>query len=76
MESLMQNLSSGHINVLTTIVWLLIAGCIGALAGGVSAIKLGGKDLGTEVSLMMGIPFGVIAVLPGILVGLIVLKFI
>jgi hypothetical protein len=76
MESFGQSLASGEINFATAAVWLIVALLCGAGAGALSALKLAGKDIGNELALMMGSVFGPLAALPGILIGLIVLKLI
>ncbi len=74
MESFLHSLAASEINALTGIVWLVASLLFGALAGALSAMKLAGKDIGNELALMMGSVFGPIAVIPGVLLGLVVLK--
>ncbi len=76
MDSFVHSLAAGEINALTSIVWVLAAGFFAAAAGAGSAVKLAGKDIGNELALMMGCLFGPLAALPGVVVGLIVLKLI
>ncbi|MFN8553130.1 MAG: hypothetical protein U0103_16780 [Candidatus Obscuribacterales bacterium] len=76
MESFGQSLVSGEINFATGAVWVVAAALCGAGAGSLSAMKLAGKDIGNELALMMGSVFGPLGAVPGILIGLIVLKFI
>lgn len=71
-----QSLMSGELNFATGAVWLLAALVFGSAAGALSAMKLAGKDIGNELALMMGSVFGPLAAVPGVLVGLIILKFI
>ncbi len=76
MDSFVHSLGTGEINLLTGAVWLLVSLIFGAAGGAVSAMKLGGKDIGNELALMMGSFFGPLAAVPGVLIGLIVLKLI
>lgn len=76
MESFGQSLSSNQIDFTTGAVWLAASLLCGGGAGSLSALKLAGKDIGNELASMMGSVFGAVAAVPGILVGLIVLKFI
>lgn len=76
MESFGQSLASGEINFATGAVWIVTAVLLGAGAGALSALKLAGKDIGNELALMMGSVFGPLGAVPGILIGLIVLKLI
>jgi hypothetical protein len=76
MESFAHSLASGEINPLTGLVWIVVTAVVAACAGAGSAVKLAGKDIGNELAAMMGGIFGPIAAVPGILLGLIILKFI
>lgn len=76
MESFGQSLASGEINFATGAVWLVASLLCGGVAGSLSALKLAGKDIGNELALMMGSVFGPLGAVPGIIIGLIVLKLI
>jgi hypothetical protein len=58
-----------------TIVLALILGAAASLIGGaLGGVAIGGKALGNELAAMMGGFFGPLAVVPGIVVGLIFLR--
>ena len=54
----------------------LVAVIVGIAAGAIGGIIVGGKHLGNELAAMMGAFFGPMATLPGVLLGLLVLKLI
>ena len=57
-----------------TIVLALILGTVASLIGGAAGgVTIGGKSLGNELAAMMGGFFGPLAVIPGLVVGLIFL---
>ena len=76
MELMQQNLASGQLDIASTIVCLVLALVFGAGGGALGGMKLGGQFIGNKLSAMMGMTFGIIAALPGTILGLIVLKFI
>ena len=76
MESFAHSVAVGEINILTGVTWLLAAFLLAAGAGAVSALKFAGKDVGNELAAMMGAMFGPIGAVPGVIVALIVLRFI
>jgi hypothetical protein len=53
---------------------LLLALVVGSISGALSAMVLGGKDIGNQLCILMGSSFGPIAAVPGTLLGLIVMK--
>jgi len=59
---------------MTTIVLALVLGLAASLIGGaLGGVAIGGKALGNELAAMMGGFFGPLAVVPGIVVGLVLL---
>ncbi len=74
MQPLVTSLGAGEISLTTGLIWLLLALVVGAISGSLSAMKLGGADIGNQLALMIGSVFGPLAAVPGILVGLIILK--
>ena len=58
-----------------TIVLALIVGVAASLIGGaMGGVAIGGKALGNELAAMMGGFFGPLAVVPGVIVGLLFLR--
>lgn len=74
MELMQQNLASGQLDLLSALVCLALAVAFGAGGGALGGMKLGGQFIGNKLSAVMGMTFGIIAALPGIILGLIVLK--
>ncbi|MCR1347475.1 hypothetical protein NRY68_17125 [Acidithiobacillus ferrooxidans] len=57
-----------------TVVWVVIGTLIGIVAGAVSGMLIGGKALGDyKLAAMMGSMYSAMPVLPGIVLGAIVL---
>lgn len=54
----------------------LLAALLAVAGGAVAGMKLAGKDLGLPLAAMMGAMFGPLAAVPGILLALIVLRFV
>jgi hypothetical protein len=72
---MMQPSTVGHLHAAAIAVWT-VASMLVALAGGaLSGMLLAGKDLGNSLAAAMGAMFGPVAATPGILVGLLVLRF-
>jgi hypothetical protein len=74
MQGIMQQLTTGSLGVATIVVWTLIAAVLAMAGGALAAVKLAGKDLGNPLAALMGMLFGPVAAVPGVLIGLIVLK--
>lgn len=76
MAEIMNQLASGHLGVLTILVWTVFAFLLALAGGALAGMKLAGKDLGNDLAAMMGAMFGPTGAVPGILLGLIILAFI
>lgn len=76
MQGLMQQLTEGNLGVTTIVVWTLVAAVLSIAGGALAGIQLAGKDLGNSLAAIMGAMFGPIAAVPGIVLGLIILKLI
>ena len=72
----MQSFASNEITIGTGLICLLLALIVGACAGAAGGLKIGAADLGKEMAASMGAFFGPIAAVPGVLIALIILKFI
>jgi len=60
---------------MTTVILALIVGAAASLLGGaLGGVAIGGKALGNELAAMMGGFFGPLAVVPGVIVGLLFLR--
>lgn len=73
-DPLLQNLISsfvaGEINFETGLIWLAIAVLCSIAGGAIGGMVLAGKDLGTQLSAMIGGLFGPAAVIPATILGL------
>ena len=59
------------------ILWILLGGLVGVLAGAVSGMLIGGKKLGDyKLAAMMGGMYAVMPVIPGVVLGTIILVLI
>ena len=72
----LSNLATGEITILTGIFWLAVASVISIIGGAIGGIWLAGKDLGYGLAAMIGGLFGPAGVIPAIIVGLAILKFV
>ncbi len=70
------NLANGEITILTAIFWLGVASGISIIGGAIGGILLAGKDLGYNLAAMIGGLFGPAGVIPAVVVGLAILKFV
>ena len=70
------NLATGEITILTGIFCLAVASVISIIGGAIGGIWLAGKDLGYSLAAMIGGLFGPAGVIPAIIVGLAILKFV
>jgi len=62
---------------LGAVVPALITGIAGAVIGGaLGGVAVGGKSLGNQLAATMGCFFGPLAVIPGLVIGLIILSII
>lgn len=66
-------LTFGEFTVVKCLLIFLVTCVMGAIGGAVGGMLVGGKDLGYELSAMMGAFFGPLAAVPGVVVGLLLL---
>lgn len=69
-------METGYLNIVSIVLLSLLATVLAIAGGALAGMKLAGKDLGNALAAMMGALFGPVAVVPGVLLGLIILKFI
>ena len=72
MQALMQQDGLG---LAAIVLWTILAALLAIAGGAVAGVKLAGKDLGNMHAAIMGAMFGSVAVVPGVVIGLIILKF-
>ena len=74
MTDFLSSLLSGDINLITSLVWLVIAAGLSMVGGAIGGILLAGKDLGYELAAMTGGLLGPAGVIPAIFLGLLILN--
>ena len=74
MTDFLSSLLSGDINLITSLVWLVIAAGLSIVGGAIGGVLLAGKDLGYELAAMTGGLLGPAGVIPAIFFGLLILK--
>ncbi len=74
MTDFLSSLLSGDINLMTSLVWLVIAASLSIIGGAIGGILLAGKDLGYELAAMTGGFLGPVGVIPAIFIGLLILN--
>lgn len=75
LQELLSSLAAGEINLITGLVWLILAALISLSGGAIGGMLLAGKDLGYKFSAILGGIFGTASVIPATIVGLFLLNF-
>ena len=75
LQQLLTNLAAGEINLITGLVWLILAALTSLFGGAIGGMLLAGKDLGYKFSAILGGIFGTASVIPATIVGLFLLNF-
>jgi hypothetical protein len=70
MTDLLTSLAVGDINLITGLVWLFIAIAFSVVGGAIGGILLGGKELGYDLSAILGGLLGPVGVIPMVVFGL------
>ncbi|ARV60652.1 hypothetical protein BZZ01_20370 [Nostocales cyanobacterium HT-58-2] len=70
------SLVAGDLNLMTGFVWFLVATALSMVGGAIGGMILAGKDLGYQLAALLGGFFGPAGVIPGIILGLIVLNMV
>ena len=73
-NKLITSLAVGDINFFTGLVWLIVAIIVSMVGGAIGGLLLARKDLGYELSAILGGFFGPAGVIPTMLIGLSVLN--
>lgn len=76
MSEVFSSLSAENITLISFVWGALIALVVGVVGGAVGGVIVGGKHIGNELAAMMGAFYGPMATIPGILIGLLILKLI
>jgi ABC-type spermidine/putrescine transport system permease subunit II len=75
MLDVLSNFSSGELNISTVFLTLIIATLVAMLGGAIGGMLLAGKDIGYQLSAILGGLFGPAGVIPAVVLGLAVLNF-
>jgi hypothetical protein len=76
LKDFLTTLAAGDINLVTGLVWLILAAALSIVGGAIGGVLVGGKDLGNQLAAMIGGLFGPTGVIPAVLIGLIILRFV
>ncbi len=76
MSEVFSSLSAENITLISFVWGALIALVVGIIGGAIGGMIVGGKHIGNELAAMMGAFYGPMATIPGILIGLLILKLI
>ncbi|MDZ8105660.1 MAG: hypothetical protein RM338_08545 [Nostoc sp. DedQUE12a] len=72
--SFLTSLAAGELNIATEFVWLVTAIVLSMIGGAIGGMLLAGKDIGYELSAMLGALFAPAGVIPAIILGLAILN--
>ncbi|WGV25398.1 hypothetical protein [Halotia branconii] len=67
------NMATGDLNLVTGLLWLVLATAMSMIGGAIGGMILAGKDIGYAFSAMLGALFAPAGAIPAILLGLAVL---
>ncbi|MDJ0619561.1 MAG: hypothetical protein QNJ63_22935 [Calothrix sp. MO_192.B10] len=76
MADTLTNLVFGDINLMTGMVWLLIAIVISMIGGAISGMVIAGEEIGYGFSAMLGSLFAPAGIIPAMILGLFILNLI
>ncbi|MFQ4143512.1 hypothetical protein [Chlorogloeopsis sp. ULAP02] len=75
MTEIFTSLAGNDINLVTGLIYLVIATVLSLVGGAIGGILLAGEELGNQFAAMIGGLFGPAGVIPAIVLGLILLNF-
>jgi hypothetical protein len=73
-NKLITSLAVGDINFVTGLIWLIVGTIVSMAGGAIGGLLLARKDLGYELSAILGGFFGPAGVIPTMLLGLAILN--
>jgi hypothetical protein len=76
MHAVVEEMAHGGVTWTSGGVFCLVALALGAAGGAIGGILIGGKHIGFGLSAMMGMFFGPVAALPGVLAALLILSMV
>ncbi|RUR84702.1 hypothetical protein ACF3DV_20595 [Chlorogloeopsis fritschii PCC 9212] len=75
MTEVFTSLAGNDINLVTVLIYLVIATVLSLVGGAIGGILLAGEELGNQFAAMIGGLFAPAGVIPAIVLGLILLNF-
>ncbi len=76
LKDFLTSLAAGDINLVTGLVWLVLAAALSVIGGAIGGVLVAGKDLGNQLAAMIGGLFGPAGVIPAVIIGLVILRFV
>ncbi len=74
LSGMVTSLMAGDLNLLTGFIWFLVATVASMVGGAIGGMLLAGEELGYNFAAILGGLFGPAGVIPGAILGLIVLN--
>lgn len=74
LSGMVTSLMAGDLNLVTGFIWFIVASIVSMIAGAIGGMLLAGEDLGYNFAAILGGLFGPAGVIPGVILGLIVLN--
>ncbi|NJM21485.1 MAG: hypothetical protein HC836_27205 [Richelia sp. RM2_1_2] len=74
LSGMMTSLMTGDLNLLTGFIWFVVATIVSMIGGAIGGMLLAGEELGYNFAAILGGLFGPAGVIPGAILGLIVLN--
>jgi hypothetical protein len=74
LRDFLTSLANGDLNIVTGLVWIVIAIALSMVGGAIGGMLLAGKDIGYQFSAMLGALFAPAGVIPAILLGFAILN--
>ena len=74
LNGMITSLMAGDLNLLTGFIWFVVATVVSMIGGAVGGMLLAGEELGYNFAAIFGGLFGPAGVIPGAILGLIVLN--
>lgn len=74
LSGMVTSLMTGELNLMTGFIWFIVATVVSMIGGAIGGMLLAGEELGYNFAAILGGLFGPAGVIPGAILGLIVLN--
>lgn len=74
LNGMVTSLMAGDLNLMTGFIWFIVATVVSMVGGAIGGMLLAGEELGYNFAAILGGLFGPAGVIPGAILGLIVLN--